>query len=70
MIKVTRERIFNCNGHFVCYDMFCDFDYSDTWVAWDTTNRTIHVFARNPTQARRRLLRLIANPNCRIYETL
>lgn len=57
----------NLNGHFVCYDQYCDFDYCDTWVAWDTTKRTEFVFGRNPSQARRRLMKLLANPKCNIY---
>lgn len=70
MIKVMRERILNISGHFVCYEMFCDFDYSDTWVAWDTTKVTRFVFGRNPSQAKRRLQKLLTNPNCKVYETL
>ena len=72
MITVKRERIFNCNNHFVCYDSFCPFEhqnYQDLWYAENVVNKTTHgfVFGKNPLQAKRRLLAWLKNPKIDPY---
>lgn len=73
-IEVTRCRNFHSQTNcFVGYER-CDvnngFFFLDFWIAWDNSKRCTFAYGKNPAQAKRRLLKMLANPKCKMYESL